>query len=676
MQTVNPLLQLDDLIDYAAIRPEHAEPAVRHWMAQAEKALEAAESPQTPAEWSALEPLGEAFSDLGRAWGAVGHLQSVADSPQLRDAFNRLLPDVTALYLRASQSQPLYQKYKAIEAGAGFAALSPVQQRIVKREIRDFVLSGAELPEEKRAAVTRIQQELSALSQKFSENLLDATNAFEFVTEDPKDLAGIPEETLSLYRESARAAGRGGWRVTLQFPSYLPAMQYCENRAVREKLYRAFATRAAEFDGGRFDNTPLIRRILELRAEEASLLGFPTYAHLSLATKMAHDPEEVIRFLLDLAQKSRPAALRDAAAIDAFAREKLGIDRVAAWDRALAAEQLREARYSYSDAEARRYFTENAVFRGLFKTVETLFGIEIRPAAASVWHPDVKYFQVFRQGTPIAAFYADLYARAGKRSGAWMDGERTRAYRRGKLQTPVAYLVTNFAKPAPGRPATLTHDEVTTLFHEFGHTLHHLLTAQTEAEVSGINGVEWDAVECPSQFLENFAWDRTVMKSITAHAETGEAIPDALFSKMLAAKNFQSGAASVRQVEFALFDMRLHAGFDAQSDDPMALLDAVRREVAVVLPPAWNRFPQSFSHIFAGGYAAGYYSYKWAEVLSADAFEAFEEEGILNPETGRRFLKEILERGSSRDAMENFVAFRGRKPSIEALLRQTGILAK
>lgn len=676
--STNPLLGIavDALIDYAAVAPEHVFPAVRELVRRTDAALEAAVAPEAPASWErTVEPLEEAVLALSRAWGAVGHLESVMDTPELRAAFNEALPLATDLFLRLSQDERLYAKYREIAASPAFEKLSAVRRRIVEREIRDFELSGAALPEAERARVKAIGEELSQVSQKFSENLLDATNAFELVLPDAERLAGVPDETLALYRESARAAGRDGYRLTLQYPSYLPAMKYCADRGVRETLYRAISTRAAEFDGAKWDNTPLIGRLLELRAEEAKLLGFANFGELSLATKMAESPAEVTGFLRDLARRSKPRAEADADEVTTYARERLGIDHVEAWDRAYAAEKLREERYSYSDAEVKRYFTQSAVFAGLFRMVGTLFGIEIRERKASVWHPDVKYFEVSRDGRVIAAFYADLYAREGKRSGAWMDGERTR--RRlpdGRLVTPVAYLVTNFAAPAEGAEATMTHDEVTTLFHEFGHTLHHILTAQEEAEVSGINGVEWDAVELPSQFLENFAWERAVVKSISAHAETGEPLPDALFDKMLAARNFEAGAFCVRQVEFALFDMLLHTEFNPGKDDVGELLERVRAEVAVVFPPKWSRFPQSFSHIFAGGYAAGYYSYKWAEVLSADCFSAFEEEGVLNPETGRRYLHEILERGSSRDALESFVAFRGRKPRIDALLRLSGIV--
>ena len=673
-ETANPLLNASGLIDYAAVRPEHVAPAVEALSKSLQETLDRVTAPETPATWEAVaEPLEKSTLAFSRGWGVVGHLQSVVDTPALRDAYNAALPGVTQLFIDLSQNEALFAKYKALKASGAFNELSPVRRRIVERELRDFRLSGAELPEAERARVKAVGEKLSMLNQKFSENLLDATNAWDLTITDEQRLSGIPEDAKALFAANAKAAGKDGWRITLHFPSYLPVMQYADDRSLRETLYRAFSTRASEFDGGKYDNTPLIDEILKLRREEASLLGFANYAESSLATKMADTPANVIAFLRDLASRAKPFAEKDMKALRAFAAEELGIADMQPWDQAYASEKLRQARYSYSDQEVKQYFTEPTVFAGLFHLAETLYGITIRQSTASVWHPDVKYFEVCRGSDVIAAFYADLYAREGKRSGAWMDGDRTRCILDGVLQTPVAYLVCNFAPGVNGRPATLTHDDVTTLFHEFGHCLHHLLTDQTEIGVSGINGVEWDAVELPSQFMENFAWEWDVVKGLTKHVETGEPLPEALFEKMLAAKNFQSGMACVRQVEFALFDMLLHTNFNPDTDNVQELLKDVRREVAVSFPPDYNRFPQSFSHIFAGGYAAGYYSYKWAEVLSADAFSAFEESGILNPETGERFRKEILGRGSSRDAMDNFVAFRGRKPTIDALLRHSGM---
>lgn len=673
-ETANPLLNASGLIDYAAVRPEHVAPAVEALSKGLQETLDRVTAPETPATWEAVaEPLEKSTLAFSRGWGVVGHLQSVLDTPALRDAYNAALPGVTQLFIDLSQNEALFAKYKALKASGAFNELSPVRRRIVERELRDFRLSGAELPEAERARVKAVGEKLSMLNQKFSENLLDATNAWDLTITDEQRLSGIPEDAKALFAANAKAAGKDGWRITLHFPSYLPVMQYADDRSLRETLYRAFSTRASEFDGGKYDNTPLIDEILKLRREEASLLGFANYAESSLATKMADTPANVIAFLRDLASRAKPFAEKDMKALRAFAAEELGIADMQPWDQAYASEKLRQARYSYSDQEVKQYFTEPTVFAGLFHLAETLYGITIRQSTASVWHPDVKYFEVCRGSDVIAAFYADLYAREGKRSGAWMDGDRTRCILDGVLQTPVAYLVCNFAPGVNGRPATLTHDDVTTLFHEFGHCLHHLLTDQTEIGVSGINGVEWDAVELPSQFMENFAWEWDVVKGLTKHVETGEPLPEALFEKMLAAKNFQSGMACVRQVEFALFDMLLHTNFNPDTDNVQELLKDVRREVAVSFPPDYNRFPQSFSHIFAGGYAAGYYSYKWAEVLSADAFSAFEESSILNPETGERFRKEILGRGSSRDAMDNFVAFRGRKPTIDALLRHSGM---
>lgn len=673
-QVQNPLLNATGLIDYSAIEPTDIAPAVDQLAQQLQDTIAQVTAPDTPATWEAVvQPLELATLAFTRAWGVVGHLQSVVDTPELRDAYNAKLPMVTQLFIDLSQNEALFAKYRAMKASDAFATLSDVRRRIIDREIRDFRLSGAELPETERARVKAIGERLSMLNQKFSENLLDATNAWHLLIEDESRLAGIPADTKAMYAANAKAAGQTGWRITLHFPSYLPVMQYADDRALRETVYHAFATRAAEFDGAKFDNTPLIKEILQLRQEESSLLGFANYAEASLATKMADTPKEVIAFLRDLASRAKPYAQKDMTALRAFAKETLGIDDLKPWDQAYASEKLRQARYSYSDQEVKQYFTEPTVFAGLFHLAETLYGIKIRQSTASTWHPDVKFFEVFRDNQPVAAFYADLYAREGKRSGAWMDSDRTRCYVNGELQTPVAYLVCNFAPGIDGRPATMTHDDVTTLFHEFGHCLHHLLTQQTEVAVSGISGVEWDAVELPSQFMENFAWEWDVVKQLTHHIDTGATLPRELFDKMLAAKNFQSGMACVRQVEFALFDMLLHTSFDPNVDDVQALLNDVRQEVAVSFPPAYNRFPQSFSHIFAGGYAAGYYSYKWAEVLSADAFSAFEETGILNTQTGQRFMNEILARGSSRDAMDNFIAFRGRKPSIDALMRHSGM---
>lgn len=671
----NPLLSISDLIDFPAIKPEHVVPAMKSLIAEAQETLTAVTQDSTSATWDdVITPLGKKTLSLSRAWGAVSHLMSVCDEPQLRKAYNEALPIVTQFWIGLSQSS-LSQKYKAIKESDGFRNLSAVRQRIINEELIDFKLAGAFLPEDKKAELKTVKETLAQESQKFSENLLDATNAYGLLVDDEKELAGIPADDIAAFKETAQAANQEGYRITLQIPHYLAVLQYAQNRKLRETLYHAYVIRASELDfDGKFNNNDVMRRIVDLRAQEARLLGYRNYGEVSLATKMAKTPEEVVAFLRDLAQKSLPQAKADMAEVKAFAKDNLGIADPQSWDLPYASEKLREARYAYSDQEVKQYFTLPAVFSGLFGLVQTLFNIRIVKDNAPVWHPDVQFFRIENaQGEKIAQFYVDLYARPNKRGGAWMDNDRTRNRLYGSLQTPVAYLVCNFAKPVGDKPALLTHDDVLTLFHEFGHGLHHMLSRIEEPSASGINGVEWDAVECPSQFMENFAWDWTVLESLTSHVQTGEKLPRSLYDKMLAAKNFQSAMAMVRQLEFGLFDMLLHTEFDSQKDNILDLLAEVRKEVAVTKQPDYNRFPNSFSHIFAGGYAAGYYSYKWAEVLSSDAFSLFEETGVLNPETGQKWLNEVLAVGSSRPAMDSFIAFRGRAPKIDALLRHSGI---
>lgn len=671
----NPLLSINDLIDFPAIKPEHVVPAMKSLIADAQETLSIVTQDLTPATWDdVITPLEKKTLALSRAWGAVSHLMSVCDEPQLRKAYNEALPIVTQFWIGLSQSS-LSQKYKAIKESDGFKNLSAVRQRIINEELIDFKLAGAFLPEDKKAELKTVKETLAQESQKFSENLLDATNAYGLLVDDEKDLAGIPADDIAAFKETAQAANQEGYRITLQIPHYLAVLQYAQNRKLRETLYHAYVIRASELDfDGKFNNNDVMRRIVELRAQEARLLGYKNYGEVSLATKMAKTPQEVVAFLRDLAQKSLPQAKADMAEVKAFAKDNLGIADPQSWDLPYASEKLREARYAYSDQEVKQYFTLPAVFNGLFGLVQTLFNIRIVKDNAPVWHPDVQFFRIENaQGEKVAQFYVDLYARPNKRGGAWMDNDRTRNRLYGSLQTPVAYLVCNFAKPVGDKPALLTHDDVLTLFHEFGHGLHHMLSRIEEPSASGINGVEWDAVECPSQFMENFAWDWTVLESLTSHVQTGEKLPRSLYDKMLAAKNFQSAMAMVRQLEFGLFDMLLHTEFDSQKDNILDLLAQVREEVAVTQQPDYNRFPNSFSHIFAGGYAAGYYSYKWAEVLSSDAFSLFEETGVLNPETGKKWLNEVLAVGSSRPAMDSFIAFRGRAPKIDALLRHSGI---
>lgn len=672
---MNPLLTINDLIDFPSIKPEHVVPGMKTLIAEAQAVLDNVTKESTPPTWEdVVTPLEKKTLTLSRAWGAISHLMSVCDEPELRKAYNEALPIVTQFWIGLSQSN-LSQKYKAIRESEEFKNLSAVRQRIVNEELIDFKLAGAFLPKDKKAELKTVKESLAQESQKFSENLLDATNAYGLLVEDEKELAGIPADDIASFKETAEAADQKGYRITLQIPHYLAVLQYADNRKLRETLYHAYVTRASELDfEGKFNNNDVMNRIVELRAKEASLLGYRNYGEVSLATKMAKSPQEVVSFLRDLAQKSLPQAKADMAEVKTFAKEKLGIDDPQSWDLPYASEKLREAQYAFSDQEVKQYFTLPAVFKGLFGLVQTLFNIRIVKDNAPVWHPDVQFFRIENaQGEKISQFYMDLYARPNKRGGAWMDNDRTRNRLYGELQTPVAYLVCNFAKPVGDKPALLTHDDVLTLFHEFGHGLHHMLSRIEEPAASGINGVEWDAVECPSQFMENFAWDWTVIENLTSHVQTGEKLPRSLYDKMLAAKNFQSAMAMVRQLEFGLFDMLLHTEFDPTKDTIQGLLLQVRKEVAVTHQPDYNRFPNSFSHIFAGGYAAGYYSYKWAEVLSSDAFSLFEETGVLNPQTGKKWLEEVLAVGSSRPAMESFIAFRGRAPRIDALLRHSGI---
>ena len=681
----NALLSTAGLPEFAAIRPEHISPALDVLLPEAEAALEQAVGAAVPADYDALSAvLDVPIERLSRAWGAVNHLNAVANTPELREAYNASLGRITEFHTRLGADGRLYAKYKVLASGPAAAGLSPDRRQALAHAVRDFVLSGAELQGDAKARFAAIQERGAELGQKFSDQLLDATDGFVLYA-SAAQMAGVPADVCQQTREAATAAGHDGHQLTLQIPVYLPVLQYATDRALREQLYRAYATRASEFGPAEQDNSGLMTELLQLRAEEAALLGQPSYAALSLVPKMAESPAQVNGFLRDLAQRARPFAERDLAELKAFAAEQLGLPDLQAWDQPFAAERLKEARYAFSEQEVKQYFTEPKVLDGLFRIVETLFELRIRPDVAEVWHPSVRFYRIERPGTGdappqlVGQFYLDPYARSGKRAGAWMDGVRGRWQRPdgSPLQTPVAHLVCNFASPVgqvdgKDRPALLTHDDVITLFHEFGHGLHHLLTQVDELAVAGISGVEWDAVELPSQFMENFCWEWEALSRLTAHVDTGEPLPRALFDRMVAARNFQTGLQTLRQIELSLVDMRLHAEADAPGR-VQALVDEVRAEVAVNPPPAFNRFQHSFSHIFAGGYSAGYYSYKWAEVLSADAFAAFEEQGVFNPEVGQRFRREILEAGGSRPAMDSFRAFRGREPRIDALLRHQGM---
>ncbi|CAM0121138.1 oligopeptidase A [Stenotrophomonas maltophilia] len=675
MTVANPLLDFSGLPRFEAICPEHVAPALDVLLAEAEAAVSAAEQVQ-PVRWETfVTPLDDATERLWRAWSLVGHLQGVVNTPELREAYNSNLPRVTRFASALGQNLALYRQYQALAASPEAAHFDEAQRKVLDNTLRDFRLGGAELAPEAQQRFAAIKEELSALSAKFSQNVLDATDAWSLIIEDEARLKGLPEDVKATAHAAARKDGKAGWKLTLQMPCYLPVQTWGEDRDLREILYRASAQRASEFGDDALDNSGNIDRILALRAELAALLGFDSYGHYSVATKMAQDPAEVLGFLRDLASRAKPFAARDRAELEQFAREQLGIDALQAWDLAFAADRLKQARYSYSEQEVKQYFTEPKVLGGLFSVIEQLYGLHVQEDSAPVWHEDVRFFRlVDAQGALVGQFYLDLYAREGKRGGAWMDDCRNRRVRAdGSVQTPLVYLVCNFGRGANGKPATFSHNEVTTLFHEMGHGLHQLLTRIGELGVAGINGVEWDAVELPSQFMENFCWEWDHLQAMTAHVDSGEPLPRTLYERMLAARNFHSGMATVRQLEFGLFDMLLHSQFESAQDSVLSLLDRVRAEVAVNHPPAWNRFPHQFSHIFAGGYAAGYYSYKWAEVLSADAYAAFEEAPQALAETGARFRDEILSRGGSRPAAENFRAFRGRAPQIDALLRHSGM---
>jgi oligopeptidase A len=674
---VNPLLDFTGLPRFADFTPALVTPAVDQLLAENRALIERISAPGVPATWrDFVQPLEDANERLHRAWGVVGHLNAVMNNPELREVYNSNLPKVTQYYTELGQHPGLYARFKALRQGTEFASLTPAQKKIVENELRDFRLGGAELPPAKKTRFKEISERLSQLSSRFSDNLLDATNAFAHYTADPAAVSGIPEDALAAARDAAQSEGKPGWKFTLHAPSYLPVMQHAGNRSLRELMYRAYVTRASEFGKPEWDNTSLITEIVTLRREQARLLDFANYAEYSLEPKMAESPRQVLDFLNELAARAKPYAERDLREVTDFAQAELGLDRLEAWDLAFASEKLREKRYSFSDQEVKRYFPETKVLPGMFKLVETLYGLKIEPATAPAWHPDVRFYSIRdRAGALVGQFYVDLYARPSKRGGAWMDDAITRRRKDGRVQSPVAYLNCNFSAPVGGKPALFTHEEVNTLFHEFGHGLHHLLTRVDDLGVSGINGVEWDAVELPSQFMENFCWEFDVLEPMTSHVDTGRPLPRALFDKMFAAKNFQSGMQTVRQLEFSLFDLRLHSDFDpAGAKTALELLDEVRARVSVVFPPAYNRFPHNFSHIFAGGYAAGYYSYKWAEVLSADAYSLFEENGVLDPATGQRFWNEILGMGGSRPALESFVAFRGREPKIDALMRHNGMV--
>jgi len=674
----NPLLDFDSLPRFSQIRPSHVEPAIDTLLEQnreqVRKLLKTVERP----DWhNFVEPLEEMEYRLSRAWSPVSHLNSVMNSEELREAYNACLPKLSDYATEMGQNEDLFQAWQAVEGNS--AGLDGAQRKLLENTLRDFRLSGVDLPAGKKQRFGEIASRLSEISARFEENLLDATNAWNKQVMDERELAGMPSTALDLARQTARDRGMDGWLLTLEYPSYMPVVTYADNRELRRELYEAFATRASDQgpDAGRFDNSAIMDEMLALRHEMAGLLGYANYAELSLATKMARSTDEVMGFLHDLAGRARKQGERELEELRAYAHEHHGVSELEAWDMAYYSEKLRQHRYSISQEELKPWFPETRVIPGMFEVIGRVFGVQIRESDRKVdtWHPDVRFYEIRdRGGDLLGEFYFDLYARPNKRGGAWMADAVSRVKTRNVEQIPVAFMTCNFTPPVGGKPALLTHDEVQTLFHEFGHGLHHMLTRVDYPSISGISGVAWDAVELPSQFMENWCWEKQALALFSGHFETGEPLPDALYDRMLAARNFQSAMQLLRQLEFALFDFRIHMEYDPDRGGRIyEILNEVREEVSVVQPPAWNRFAHGFSHIFGGGYSAGYYSYKWAEVLSADAFSLFEEEGVFNEEIGMAFRRNILEKGGSEDAMDLFVAFRGREPSIEALLRHSGI---
>ncbi|WP_429037615.1 oligopeptidase A [Aeromonas veronii] len=678
----NPLLTMDSLPPFSQIKPEQVQPAVIQAIADCKQKISDVLAQRDPHTWDSLiAPLEEVNDRLSRIWSPVSHLNSVLNSEALREAHDACLPLLSEFQTYVGQHEGLYQAYLALSQSDDFPLLSGAQRKEIQNTLRDFRLSGIGLPAEAQQRYGEIQARLSELASRFSNNVLDATQGWHKLVADEAELAGLPDSVRAAARQMAEIKGKEGWLFTLDIPSYLPVMMYADNRELRAEMYEAFTTRASDQgpNAGKWDNSAIMSELLTLRRELAQLLSFANYAELSLATKMADKTEQVVSFLTDLAAKSLPQGKAELEEIRAFAAEQHGQSELAAWDLAYYAEKLKQHKFSISDEQLRPYFPASKVVKGLFEVVKRVFGMKVRERLGiDTWHPDVRFYDIFDSEDELrGSFYLDLYAREHKQGGAWMDVCLGRRYRQdGSLQKPVAYLTCNFNGPVDGKPALFTHNEVVTLFHEFGHGIHHMLTRIDVAGVAGINGVAWDAVELPSQFLENWCWESEALAFISGHYETGEPLPADLLEKMLTARNFQAAMQMLRQLEFALFDFRLHQEFDPANPAQLpALLDEVRSQVAVMTPPAFNRFQHSFSHIFAGGYAAGYYSYKWAEVLSADAFSRFEEEGIFNPATGQSFLKNILEKGGSKEPMELFRAFRGREPKVDALLRHSGIAA-
>ena len=675
----NILLNLDNEPRYNEIRVCDIKPAMQTAMSEAREQIAQIKTQPETTWLNTVETLTDITERVGRIWGVVAHLNSVVDTPELRAVYNELMPEVTVFFTEIGQDIELYERFKAIKNAPEFAKLDSAQQTKLAHDLRGFVLSGAELSPEKQAEFAKLQMESAQLSAQFSQNVLDATDDFALYFDDKSSLQGLPDDALAMFQAAAQAENKSGYKIGLQMPHYIAVMQYADNRELREQLYRAYSTRASELGKPEWDNTPNITRCLEIALAEANLLGYENYAALSLVTKMAETPAQVLDFLRDLAKRAKPFAQQDLAEVREFAAQHLGLPEIQSWDLSYASEKLRKQKYAFSETEVKKYFPVSKVLAGLFAQIKRLYGVNLTEKSVPVWHEDVRYFELEKGGAIIGGVYMDLFAREGKRGGAWMNDYRGRRRflsgdKAGQIQTPIAYLVCNFTPPVGGKESRLTHDEIITLFHETGHGLHHLLTRVDELGVSGINGVEWDAVELPSQFMENFVWEFDVLREMSAHEDNGDTLPESLFNKMLAAKNFQRGLFLVRQMEFALFDMLIYSEKNSGSLQNWAdVLQAVRAEVAVIQPPEYNRFANSFGHIFAGGYSAGYYSYAWAEVLSADAYAAFEESGDVKT-TGAKFWNEILAVGGSRSAAESFKAFRGREPSIDALLRHSGFV--
>ncbi|WP_043902980.1 M3 family metallopeptidase [Kingella kingae] len=675
--SANILLNLDNEPRYNEIRVDDIKPAMQTAMSEAREQIAQIKTQPETTWLNTVETLTDITERVGRIWGVVAHLNSVVDTPELRAVYNELMPEVTVFFTEIGQDIELYERFKAIKNAPEFAKLDNAQQTKLAHDLRGFVLSGAELSPEKQAEFAKLQMESAQLSAQFSQNVLDATDDFALYFDDESSLQGLPDDALAMFQAAAQAENKSGYKIGLQMPHYIAVMQYADNRELREQLYRAYCTRASELGKAEWDNTPIINRTLEIALQEANLLGYENYVALSLVTKMAETPAQVLDFLRDLAKRAKPFAQQDLAEVREFAAQHLGLPDIQSWDLSYASEKLREQKYAFSETEVKKYFPVSKVLAGLFTQIKRLYGVNLTEKSVPVWHEDVRYFELEKGGVIIGGVYMDLFAREGKRGGAWMNDYRGRrrflsGNKAGQIQTPIAYLVCNFTPPVGSKESRLTHDEIITLFHETGHGLHHLLTRVDELGVSGINGVEWDAVELPSQFMENFVWEFDVLREMSAHEDNGDTLPESLFNKMLAAKNFQRGLFLVRQMEFALFDMLIHSEKNSGSLQNWAdVLQAVRTEVAVIQPPEYNRFANGFGHIFAGGYSAGYYSYAWAEVLSADAYAAFEESDDVKA-TGAKFWNEILAVGGSRSAAESFKAFRGREPEIDALLRHSG----